>query len=62
MDLVSNVRDELWGTYSGRVVQVEVSFLQRLAVIALWIRQSEQPLLQKVAGPLLDLQSQPKMV
>jgi hypothetical protein len=37
MDTVSDVGEELWVTYSGRVVQVEVSFLQRLAVIALRI-------------------------
>ena len=35
--------------YSRRVVQVEMGFLQRLAVVALWIRKTEQSLFEEVA-------------
>lgn len=41
--------------YSRRVVQVEMGFLQRLAVVALWIRKTEQSLFEEVAGPMLDI-------
>jgi hypothetical protein len=32
-----------------------MGFFQRLAVVTLWIRETEQSLLEEVAGQLLDL-------
>jgi hypothetical protein len=39
-----NMRD----TYSGGVVQVEMAFLDRLSVVALRVRETEQTLFQEL--------------
>jgi hypothetical protein len=44
-------------TYSGSVVQVEMSLLERLAVITLGVRQTEESLLQEVAGKISKTES-----
>lgn len=44
-------------TYSGSVVQVEMSLLERLAVVTLGVRQTEKSLLQEVAGKVSKAES-----
>jgi len=38
--------------YSWDVVEVEMRFLDRLAVVALWIRQAEESLFEEWATPV----------
>lgn len=35
-------------TYIWGVIEVEMSFLNRLSVVALWARETEQALLEKI--------------